>query len=231
DHRLGHAVDRRGDPARDLAVLPRLRRAAAGHLPRCPHQHLPGVLHLPPLVVLVARHLHPRHRAQRELHRRRPAGRLRPAAEQEQGLMSISEQSREPVLTFSDLDVRFRTEFGSVHAVKGISLDVKPGEVVALVGESGSGKSVTSMTALGLLPKNARTGGRVTVGESSVRDLDDRGLRRMRGNDVAMVFQEPMTALNPVLTIGTQLTEALELHGIAYGHAADERAAELLRMV
>ncbi len=145
--------------------------------------------------------------------------------------MSISEQSREPVLTFSDLDVRFRTEFGSVHAVKGISLDVKPGEVVALVGESGSGKSVTSMTALGLLPKNARTGGRVTVGESSVRDLDDRGLRRMRGNDVAMVFQEPMTALNPVLTIGTQLTEALELHGIAYGHAADERAAELLRMV
>src|SRR5690554_1323043 len=138
---------------------------------------------------------------------------------------------RTPVLTFSDLDVRFKTEFGSVHAVKGISLEVQPGEVVALVGESGSGKSVTSMTALGLLPKNARTGGRITVGESSVRDLDDRGLRRMRGNDVAMVFQEPMTALNPVLTVGTQLTEALELHGIAFGRAADERAAELLRMV
>ncbi len=137
----------------------------------------------------------------------------------------------EPVLTFDDLDVRFKTEFGSVHAVKGISLDVRPGEVVALVGESGSGKSVTSMTALGLLPKNSRTGGRVSVGDKAVRDLDDRALRRMRGNDVAMVFQEPMTALNPVLTIGTQLTEALELHGIAFGKAADERAAELLRMV
>src|SRR5690625_3868535 len=137
----------------------------------------------------------------------------------------------EPVLTFDDLDVRFKTEFGSVHAVKGISLDVRPGEVVALVGESGSGKSVTSMTALGLLPKNSRTGGRVSVGDKAVRDLDDRALRRMRGNDVAMVFQEPMTALNPVLTIGTQLTEALELHGIAFGGAADERAAELLRMV
>lgn len=145
--------------------------------------------------------------------------------------MSTSQQFREPVLTFSDLDVRFRTEFGSVHAVKGVSLDVKPGEVVALVGESGSGKSVTSMTALGLLPSNARTGGRVQVGDNSVRDLDERALRRMRGNDVAMVFQEPMTALNPVLTIGTQLTEALELHGIAFGKAADERAVELLRMV
>src|SRR5690625_949675 len=97
----------------------------------------------------------------------------------------------EPVLTFDDLDVRFKTEFGSVHAVKGISLDVRPGEVVALVGESGSGKSVTSMTALGLLPKNSRTGGRVSVGDKAVRDLDDRALRRMRGNDVAMVFQEP----------------------------------------
>ncbi|MEE6283116.1 ABC transporter ATP-binding protein [Georgenia sunbinii] len=136
-----------------------------------------------------------------------------------------------PVLSFTDLDVRFKTEFGSVHAVKGISLEVNPGEVVALVGESGSGKSVTSMTALGLLPKNARTGGQVTVGPKQVDKLDERGLRRMRGNDVAMVFQEPMTALNPVLTIGTQLTEALELHGIAFGSAADERAIELLRMV
>ncbi|WP_324650754.1 ABC transporter ATP-binding protein [Georgenia sp. H159] len=146
-------------------------------------------------------------------------------------MTTTSEQSSGPVLSFSDLDVRFKTEFGSVHAVKGISLAVNPGEVVALVGESGSGKSVTSMTALGLLPKNARTAGGITVAELDVDRLDDRGLRRMRGNDVAMVFQEPMTALNPVLTIGTQLTEALELHGIAFGKAADERAVELLHMV
>src|SRR5690554_4942581 len=98
------------------------------------------------------------------------------------------------VLSFTDLDVRFGTEFGTVHAVKGISLHVRPGEVLALVGESGSGKSVTSMTALGLSPKNARLNGDITVGGKHVRKLDDRGLRRMRGNDVSMIFQEPMTA-------------------------------------
>ena len=135
------------------------------------------------------------------------------------------------VLSFSNLDVKFGTEFGTVHAVKGISLDVRPGEVLALVGESGSGKSVTSMTALGLLPGNARVTGDISVAGTLVGDLDDRALRRMRGNDVAMVFQEPMTALNPVLTIGSQLTEALELHGIAFGKAAVARAVELLRMV
>ncbi|WP_454041083.1 ABC transporter ATP-binding protein [Cellulosimicrobium sp. Marseille-Q8652] len=135
------------------------------------------------------------------------------------------------VLSFEDLDVRFGTEFGTVHAVKGITLDVRPGEVVALVGESGSGKSVTSMTALGLLPKNAKVAGTIRVGDKVVNNLDLRALRRMRGNDVAMVFQEPMTALNPVLTIGDQLAEALQLHGIAFGKQADARAAELLRMV
>lgn len=136
-----------------------------------------------------------------------------------------------PVLSFKDLDVRFGTEFGSVHAVKGISLEVNPGEVLALVGESGSGKSVTSMTALGLLPGNATVSGEITVAGKKVHSLSDKALRRIRGNDVAMVFQEPMTALNPVLTIGTQLTEALELHRVAFGYEADARAIELLRMV
>jgi peptide/nickel transport system ATP-binding protein len=135
------------------------------------------------------------------------------------------------VLSFEDLSVTFRTEFGEVHAVKGIDLEVRPGEVVALVGESGSGKSVTSMTALGLLPRNARVGGTVRVGDKVVGALDGKGLRNMRGNDVAMVFQEPMTALNPVLTIGDQLTEGLQLHGIAFGKQATARAAELLAMV
>ncbi|QDO88885.1 ABC transporter ATP-binding protein [Ornithinimicrobium ciconiae] len=135
------------------------------------------------------------------------------------------------VLDFNEVDVRFSTEFGSVHAVKGVSLHVNPGEVVALVGESGSGKSVTSMTAMRLLPSNARIGGEITVNGHGIRKLSENAMRRLRGNDIAMVFQEPMTALNPVLTIGTQMTEALELHGIASGKAALQRAIELLDMV
>ncbi|WP_153398009.1 ABC transporter ATP-binding protein [Ornithinicoccus halotolerans] len=135
------------------------------------------------------------------------------------------------VLDFRDIDVRFGTEFGTVHAVKGVSLHVNPGEVVALVGESGSGKSVTSMTAMRLLPGNARINGVVTVAGTDISRIPEREMRRKRGKDIAMVFQEPMTALNPVLTIGTQLTEALELHGIATGKAAQSRAVELLEMV
>jgi peptide/nickel transport system ATP-binding protein len=135
------------------------------------------------------------------------------------------------VLSFQDIDVRFGTEFGNVHAVKGVTLAVQPGEVVALVGESGSGKSVTSMTAMRLLPGNARIGGQIAIAGQEITALRDKAMRRLRGNDIAMVFQEPMTALNPVLTIGTQLTEALELHGIASGRRAQDRAIELLDMV
>lgn len=135
------------------------------------------------------------------------------------------------VLAFKDLDVKFGTEFGTVHAVKGLSIEVHPGEVLALVGESGSGKSVTSMTALGLLPSNAQVNGEILVSDKSVTKLDGASLRQMRGNDVAMVFQEPMTALNPVITIGNQITESLELHNIAHGKQAQDRAIELLGMV
>ena len=137
----------------------------------------------------------------------------------------------EVVLTFDDVDVRFRTEFGSVHAVKGVDLAIRPGEVVALVGESGSGKSVTSMTAMRLLPRNATIGGQVSVAGKEVGRLSEANMRRLRGNDIAMVFQEPMTALNPVLTIATQMTESMELHGVARGQGAWDRAVELLGMV
>lgn len=137
----------------------------------------------------------------------------------------------EVVLAFDDVDVRFKTEFGSVHAVKGVDLAVRPGEVVALVGESGSGKSVTSMTAMRLLPGNATIGGVVDVAGKDVSRLSESDMRRLRGNDVAMVFQEPMTALNPVLTIGTQMIESMDLHGVARGKAAWNRAVELLGMV
>ncbi|MHC6175962.1 ABC transporter ATP-binding protein [Glutamicibacter sp. X7] len=134
-------------------------------------------------------------------------------------------------LSFDDLKVTFETSGPEVHAVKGLSLQVRPGEVVALVGESGSGKSVTSTAAMGLLPSNAKITGEAKVGNVNVVGLDQGKMRKMRATDIAMVFQEPMTALNPVLTIERQLTEALELHGIAYGGEATNRAIELLTMV
>jgi peptide/nickel transport system ATP-binding protein len=139
--------------------------------------------------------------------------------------------TQEAVLQFKDLDVKFKTEFGRVHAVKGLNLQVRPGEVVALVGESGSGKSVTATTALGLLPKNAAIGGETIVGTHSINNLSGKQLRSIRGNNVAMVFQEPMTALNPVIRIGEQLTESMEVHGVAFGREAWSRAVDLLNAV
>ena len=137
----------------------------------------------------------------------------------------------DPALKFDDLDVKFKTEFGTVHAVKGLTLSVEPGEVMALVGESGSGKSVTATTALGLLPKTARIQGQTIVSDKVVADLPARDLRKLRGNRVAMVFQEPMTALNPVIRIGDQLIESMEVHGVAYGRQAWDRAVDLLNAV
>uniref|UniRef100_UPI0038CD9636 ABC transporter ATP-binding protein n=1 Tax=Tessaracoccus coleopterorum TaxID=2714950 RepID=UPI0038CD9636 len=118
-----------------------------------------------------------------------------------------------------------------VHAVKGLTLSVEPGEVMALVGESGSGKSVTATTALGLLPKTARITGDTVVNDQVIGDLSLRDLRAIRGRKVAMVFQEPMTALNPVIKIGEQLTESMEVHGVAYGREAWARAIDLLAAV
>ncbi|QCU77683.1 ABC transporter ATP-binding protein [Citricoccus sp. SGAir0253] len=162
---------------------------------------------------------------------RRPASGSSPATGAPGVVHRHPDRDGRPILSFQDVSVTFGTEFGDVEAVKGVSFDIRPGEVVALVGESGSGKSVTSATAMGLLPANAVVSGTVTLGDREVTALDDAGLRRIRGRHAAMVFQEPMTALNPVLTVGDQLTEALNLHGIAFGTEAERRAAELLEMV
>ena len=139
----------------------------------------------------------------------------------------------EPVLSVEDLRVEFRTTRGRVRAVEGISYDVHPGEMVAIVGESGSGKSVSALSILGLLPrKSARvTSGRIQFGGHDLLKLTHSQLEKIRGRDIGMIFQEPMTSLNPVLSIGDQLTEPLKIHLKMDHAAAMERAAELLRLV
>ena len=140
----------------------------------------------------------------------------------------------EPILSIRDLVVEFRTEDGIVHAVDGISYDVFPGETLGIVGESGSGKSVSTLSILGLIPQPP---GRVTSGTAMFKGKDllklkKRELRDFRGNEVAMIFQDPMTSLNPVLRIGFQLGEAIKTH---YPKVPDdtvkERVIDLLRLV
>ncbi|RPE76324.1 MULTISPECIES: ABC transporter ATP-binding protein [unclassified Frondihabitans] len=136
-----------------------------------------------------------------------------------------------PILEVTDLDVDFAVDNVWVPAVKKLSYSIKSGEVMALVGESGSGKSVSSMSILDLLPRNARVGGSIKLNGRELRGISPAQMRGVRGQDVAVIFQEPMTALNPVFTVGAQIVETLRVHyGIAPSKAR-ERAIELLGMV
>jgi len=119
---------------------------------------------------------------------------------------------KDPVLSIDGLDVTFATDAGDVHAVKDLTLDLAPGEVLAIVGESGSGKSVTARSVLGLIPETATTNGAVVLQGRDVLTASTTQLRKLRGADVSMVFQEPSTALNPVFTIGWQIAEGLRAH-------------------
>jgi len=138
----------------------------------------------------------------------------------------------EPLLSVEDLHVRFGTERGLVYAVNGVSFEISAGETLGIVGESGCGKSVTSLAILGILGRNARvTSGRAMFGGRDLLSLGDEQLRSIRGKEIAMIFQDPMTSLNPVLSIGKQIREPLEAHfGMDRGQA-DRRAAELLEQV
>jgi oligopeptide/dipeptide ABC transporter ATP-binding protein len=140
--------------------------------------------------------------------------------------------AREPLLTVDDLHVRFGTERGLVYAVNGISFDIAPGETLGIVGESGCGKSVTSLALLGILARNGRvTNGTAMFGGRDLLSLTDEQLRSVRGREVAMIFQDPMTSLNPVLTIGRQIREALQTHFAMDKAQAERRASELLDQV
>ncbi|RCS98382.1 ABC transporter ATP-binding protein [Brevibacterium aurantiacum] len=116
------------------------------------------------------------------------------------------------MLDIDGLDVTFSTDGGDVHAVKNVTLSVTPGEVLAIVGESGSGKTVTARSILGLLPETAQRSGAVIVSGKDVLSVSGEQLRKLRGTDVSMVFQEPSTALNPVYTVGWQIAEGLRAH-------------------
>ncbi|WP_420174564.1 dipeptide ABC transporter ATP-binding protein [Luteococcus sp. OSA5] len=142
-----------------------------------------------------------------------------------------SAQAGVPALQISDLNVRFPSEDGVVHAVRGVNLQVDSGEVLAIVGESGSGKSVTSMAVMGLLDQSARVDGSVKLHGTELIGRDDNWMSDIRGRKVAMIFQDPLSALTPVYTIGDQIVEALQIHQKIDDEAAHERALELLRMV
>lgn len=135
-----------------------------------------------------------------------------------------------PVLDIDHLRVTFATDGGDVHAVKDVSLQVQQGEVLAIVGESGSGKTVTAKTILGLLPETATSSGAVLINGNNVISVSAARLRQIRGKDVAMVFQEPSTALNPVFTVGWQIAEGLRAHAGRGegGNRISKREAKLL---
>jgi peptide/nickel transport system ATP-binding protein len=138
-----------------------------------------------------------------------------------------------PLLSVRDLQTYFFTEDGTTRAVDGVSFDVFPGETLGIVGESGCGKSVTALSIMRLLPPSiGRTvGGSVSFEGKDLLALGEAGMRAIRGNRIAMIFQEPMTSLNPVLTIGHQIAESVRIHQGASQAQARERAAAMLRLV
>ena len=173
-------------------------------------------------------HHHPRHAADDDGDgpqpaRRRPARRAGPAL----AAAALS------LLEIDDLTVAFRTERGEVTAVEEVSLALEPGEILGIVGESGSGKSVTALTVMGLLPEPAArvTAGAVRFEGQELTALSELRMQRVRGPGIAMVFQEPMTSLNPVFSIGEQITETLAAHGEGNRAARRDRAVEMLERV
>ncbi|MEN9063494.1 ABC transporter ATP-binding protein [Ponticoccus litoralis] len=139
-----------------------------------------------------------------------------------------------PLLRVRDLQTTFRLGKAlSVQAIDGVSFDLNPGETVAIVGESGSGKSVTSLSIMGLLPKGVGqiTAGSIELAGRDITHLPERGMRKIRGKEIGMIFQEPMTSLNPVHTVGAQIAETVMAHENLSRAKARARAIDMLDLV
>ncbi len=147
--------------------------------------------------------------------------------------MTTETAAKAPLLVVENLRTVFHTARGDVRAVDGVSLDLRPGETLGLVGESGSGKSVLGRTVMGLISNDARTTvtGKVTLAGNDVHGMKGSARRKLWGTEVAMVFQDPMTSLNPVKRIGTHLTETLRFHLNCSKKEANEQAIDLLKQV
>ncbi|WP_439600227.1 ABC transporter ATP-binding protein [Devosia sp.] len=145
----------------------------------------------------------------------------------------LGSHGRELILDARNIAVDFKVEGGIVNAVRDVSFQLHKGETIALVGESGSGKSVTARTVMRLLTKRATISGksRITLGDKDILKLPDAGMRKLRGNDISMIFQEPMSSLNPIYTVGAQLCEILQLHNRISRGEAMKRAQQLLEDV
>src|SRR5262249_46830411 len=203
-----------------------------------------------------ARHRHRAARARLQPDRRRPARGARSQAARPHGQVQGREDRRggarpdayrglqrglghgapvsaaQPLLSVNDLEVQFWTARGTIFAVNGISFEINQGETLGIVGESGCGKRVTSLALLGILPRAGRAVAGTAMFEGrDLLKLSDKELRDVRGKDVAMIFQDPMTSLNPVLTIGKQIREALITHFDMDADDARKRAVELLDQV
>ncbi|MFS0782598.1 ABC transporter ATP-binding protein [Bacillus sp. 1P06AnD] len=137
------------------------------------------------------------------------------------------------ILEVKNLHVSFKTYGGRIRAVRGVTFDLHKGETLAIVGESGSGKSVTSQSIMGLLPENSSSidQGSILFNQLDLTDIDDRSMRKIRGADIAMIFQDPMTALNPTLSIGSQMVEGIISHQKIPKQQAKEKALEMMRLV
>src|SRR5713226_1955375 len=226
-HRAGVADGRDRDPAGILAVVPRPRRSQSDfvglHGRRRPHRDPASVVDHG-----VSRPGDPDFRARFESGRRRSQRRAQSATCKGWTL----NMAADPAVSINNLRIALPPGGERAYAVDGISFDLKPGEIVCVVGESGSGKSMCAHALMGLLPDSVTTeAGEIVFEGSNLLGLDEDGWRDVRGRHIAMVFQEPMTALNPLMRIGDQMMEMFEAHGLLTPNERRQKALGLAREV